>query len=325
MRLFRFVATILSAIALVACGTGTSTSDKAARPEQQKIKLGVLPVLGAAPVFLANEKGFFAEEGLQVEFVTIQGAGAAVPAMANGELDLVFGNYVSFFAAQAKATVDVKFVADGYYAKPRTWMVLVSGQSTLRTPADLGGKKVAVTTKNSLADLTIRSVMGSAGANVAAPNFVEMPYTEMGAALRNKSVDAALLSEPYITDVEKSFGAVPLFDAASGPTADIPISGYATTEKYARQNPNTVAAFQRALHKGAEIAATDRDQVEKAIRGYAGVDEQTSALVTFVGYPTSLDPSRLQRVPDLMATYGLLSTKIEVRPMILPSAITPTS
>jgi NitT/TauT family transport system substrate-binding protein len=322
MRLFRCVATILGAILLASCGSGTTQStSEHPRPEQLKIKLGVLPVLGAAPVFLANEKGFFAQEGISVEFVTIQGAGAAVPAMVNGDLDLVFGNYVSFFTAQAKQTADVKFVADGYTAKPRTWMVLVAKGSPYRGAADLSGKRVAVTTTNSLADLTVKSALNNTGSQVALPKFVEMPYTDMAQALQNKTVDAALLAEPYITDAEKKSGSWPLFDAAEGPTADIPISGYATTAKYAKDNPNTVAAFQRALHRGAEIASTDREQVEQSIRGYASVDEQTAALVTLPGYPTSLDPSRLQRVPDLMSSYGMLSTKIDVRSMIMPNAL----
>src|SRR5262245_28956174 len=99
----------------------TSGSEDHPAPERKQIKLGVLPVLGAAPVFLAAEKGFFAQEGLEVKFETIQGAGAAVPAMAKGDLDLVFGNYVSFFDAQARGLAAVRFVADGYYANPRTW------------------------------------------------------------------------------------------------------------------------------------------------------------------------------------------------------------
>ncbi|NRN64234.1 ABC-type nitrate/sulfonate/bicarbonate transport system, periplasmic component [Kibdelosporangium sp. 4NS15] len=306
-------------VVLAAACTEAAPDDPA--PEKARIKLGVLPVLGAAPVFLASEKGFFAQEGLEVEFVTIQGAGAAVGQMASGELDMVFGNYVSFFTAHARGTATVKFVADGYYANPRTWMVLVAKDSPLRKPADLSGKRVAVTTVNSLADLTIKSMMSTTGVTITTPTFVEMAYTDMGDALKNRTVDAALLSEPYITDVAKRYGALPLFDAASGPTADIPISGYATAEKFATANPNTVRAFQRALSRGAQIAVTDRSEVERSIRQYAGVDDQTAALVTLVGYPTSLDPTRLQRVPDLMVSYGALTSRLDARSMILPSAV----
>jgi NitT/TauT family transport system substrate-binding protein len=86
-------------------------------------------------------------------------------------------------------------------------------------------------------------------------------------------------------------------------------------------DPRTIAAFQRALARGAEIAGTDRTRVERSIRGYAGVDEQTAALVTLVGYPTRMDPTRLQRVPDLMNAFGVLEGHLDVRSMILPSAM----
>ncbi|MET0236444.1 MAG: ABC transporter substrate-binding protein [Kibdelosporangium sp.] len=318
----RAVAALMAVVVLASCSSKSSGSETTpGAVEKQRIKLGVLPVLGAAPVFMADKSGFFAQEGIEVEFVTIQGAGAAVPGMASGQLDLVFGNYVSFFTAQANATASVKFVADGYFARPKTWMVLVAGDSKLRTPAELAGKRIGVTTASSLADLTIKSALSTSGSTVALPSFVEMPYTEMGAALKNKTVDAALLSEPYITEVEKTIGAVPLFDAAAGPTAEIPISGYATTEQFAAANPKTIAAFQRALVRGAEIAATDRGKVEQSIREYAKVDEQTAALVTMVGYPTRLDPTRLQRVPDLMSNFGILKQKIDARSMILPGAM----
>ncbi|MET0133772.1 MAG: ABC transporter substrate-binding protein [Kibdelosporangium sp.] len=320
------MAAALAVTVLASCASGSGSDSANALPvEKQRIKLGVLPVLGAVPVFIAAKSGYFAQEGLDVEFVTIQGAGAAVPAMASGELDLVFGNYVSFFSAQEKATVSVKFVADGYFAKPRTWMVLVAKDSPLRTPADIAGKRVAVTTVNSLADLTIKSVLSTRDGTVVPPTFVEMPYTDMGNALQRRTVDAALLSEPYITDVAKKFGAFPLFDAASGPTADIPISGYATSEKFASANPNTIAAFQRALSRGAEIAGSDRTKVEQAIREFASVDEQTAALVTFVGYPTRMDATRLQRVADLMTSFGILKGHIDARSMVLQSAMSGSS
>lgn len=315
---------VLVMVLVAACSTGGGGQPERYQLEKPRIKLGVLPVVGAASVFLAKDNGYFDAEGLTVDFVTIQGAGAAVPAMANGDLDLVFGNYVSFFTAEAKNEVEVRFIADGYFAEPRTWMVLVGKDSKLQKASDIGGKKVAVTTTSSLADLTIKAVLGTSGSTVTPPTFVEMAYTDMGAALQNHTVDAALLSEPYITDVSKRTGAFPLFDAAAGPTASFPISGYATTEKFANAHQNTIRAFQRALGKGAALASTDRTAVEKAVHKFANVDEQTAALMTMVGYPTRLDPTRLQRVPDLMFSYGIISARLDVHPLILPSATTDT-
>ncbi|MCP3803391.1 ABC transporter substrate-binding protein [Allokutzneria sp. A3M-2-11 16] len=318
---------VLAAMALLlgsACtapgGTQNPSSSPSPAPEKKRIRLGVLPVLGAAPLHLAIKEGAFAREGLEVDLVTIQGAGAAIPDLATGNLDIVFGNYVSFFTAEVKQTAKVKLVADGYFAKPNTWMVLSGPNSRLSKPTDLVGKKVAVTTTNSLADLTIKSTVSANGGDEKSITFVEMPYTEMGEALNARRVDAALLSEPFITETMKKIGALPVFDAASGPTADIAISGYATTEEFATSSPKTVAAFQRALSTGVDIANRDRSKVEAALIGYSGIDQQTASILTLVGFPGMLEPERIQRVPDLMHSYGTLERRLDVKPMIIPHA-----
>lgn len=316
----RFTLVPLLVLLIGACGSGT---DVASTPdlEKQSIKVGILPIVGAAPAFLAQDSGFFAAEKIDVQFVTIQSSETALPALARGELDIVFGNYVSFFAAQAKGTTSIKFVADGYFAKPGTWVLMVGKESQLRTASDIGGKRVAVTTADGLAGLTVNSVLNAAGATDRGPSFVEMPYTDMGTALLNRTVDAALMAEPYVTDVAIKTGAYPLFDAASGPTMDIPISGYATTDTFASKHPNTISAFQRALSRGASLANAERPQVESVVHKYAGVDAQTAALMSMVGYPPRMNSRRLQRIPDLMTKFGLLAQQIDATTMILPSAM----
>ncbi len=313
----RFVVVSLVAMIVSACEFVTGSSGT---PEVEKhdLKVGILPIVGAAPAFLASESGYFAEEDLNVEFVTIQSSGTALPSLANGDLDIVFGNYVSFFAEQAKGTNSIKLVADGYYAKARTFMVVAPKDSKLLNTPDIAGKRVAVTITNGLADLIIKSALDAAGSQLAPPVYVEMPYTEMGAAMQNKTVDAALLAEPYVTEVCMKTGAFPLFDAASGPTRDLPVSGYATSDQFLGRYPNALAAFQRALSRGVTEADDDRTKVENAVHKYANVDEQTAALMPLVGFSSQLDARRLQRIPDLMTRFGMIGTSINAETMILP-------
>jgi NitT/TauT family transport system substrate-binding protein len=120
--------------------------------------------------------------------------------------------------------------------------------------------------------------------------------------------------EPYITDTAKALGARLVLDTAIGPTADLPVAGYASTAEFARNNPKTVAAFKRAIRRAQQICG-DRQNVEKVLPSYAQVDPQT-AVITGVGvYPTSEQPSpvRLQRVADLMQRFNLLSARLDVK------------
>ncbi|RSM73008.1 thiamine biosynthesis protein [Kibdelosporangium aridum] len=319
---------------LSGCGLlgGSSDSDKAGptdKVEKSTIRLGLLPVVDVASVHLAIQEGYFQQEGLDVKLINIQGAGAAIPNLVSdkSDFDIVFGNYLSFFNSQAKGVAQnvegLKFVADGYVAKPNTWMVLAGPNSTAKKISELPGKKIAVTTKQSLAEVSIRSVLKVNDVDANQVTFVEMPYTDMGAALEANRVDAALLAEPFITQAAKTYGAVQLFDAASGPTAELPIAGYGTTGKFARENPKTIAAFQRAFAKGQEAAGADRSKVEKLLPGYAKIDPQTAALVNLGGFPSRLEASRLQRIPDLMLEFGMLQQRLDANTMILSNPSSP--
>jgi NitT/TauT family transport system substrate-binding protein len=288
--------------------------------EKAKITLGLLPILDVAGVHVAIKKGYFKDEGLEVEVKTIQGGAAAIPGLISGDLDLTFGNWVSFIGAEskgaAKAVDGLKLVADGYQAKPDMFLILTAGDSTIKSPKDLAGKTIAINTFKNIAELTAKASLEANDVDPNSVTFKEFPFPDMQAALQNKTVDAAFLVEPFITRAQRAIGAVSVLDAASGPTDNIPIAGFGTTGKFVKENPNTVAAFQRAIVKGQKDAA-DRPTVEPLLQDYAKVDKETASLVHFGEFPTTLDPTRLQRVATLMKTYGLLEKEMDVKPMLV--------
>ncbi|CAL9384269.1 ABC transporter substrate-binding protein [Saccharothrix sp. NPDC042600] len=321
----------LSALAMLAvvsgCGLLGGSEEKPAdaapgKVEKTKIKLGLLPILDVASVHVAMKKGYFKEEGLEVEPVTIQGGAAAIPGLISGDLDITFGNWVSFFAAQskdaAKAVDGLKLINDGYQAKPEMFLILTGPDSNIKSPKDLAGKTIAINTFKNIAELTAKATLEANDVDPKTVTFKEFPFPDMQAALQNKTVDAAFMVEPFISKAQRAIGAITVLDAASGPTDNIPVAGYGTTGKFAKENPNTVAAFQRAMAKGQRDAA-DRPTVEPLLVEYAKVDKETASLVHFGEFPTTLDATRLQRVATLMKTYGLLENDFDVKPMLVTS------
>jgi NitT/TauT family transport system substrate-binding protein len=137
----------------------------------------------------------------------------------------------------------------------------------------------------------------------------------MGARLQAGDVEAAMLPEPFITQLSIQLGLKRIVDAGIGTLDALPIDGYAATEGWVKQNPKTAAAFQRAIQKAAQTAS-DRSEVEKVVQGYAKVDKNTAALVAPLQYPTSINPTRLQRVADLMLAQQLLEAKLDVSPFV---------
>ncbi|MCE6994601.1 ABC transporter substrate-binding protein [Saccharothrix sp. S26] len=325
---------VVSAVAMLAVvsgcgllgGSEEKPTDAAAAPgkvEKAKITLGLLPILDVASVHVAIKKDYFKAEGLEVEVKYLQGGALAIPGLINGEIDIAFGNWVSFFTAEskeaAKSADGLKLVSDGYQAKPEMFLILGKADSPIKSPKDLEGKTIAINTFKNIAELTAKATLEANDVDPAKVTFKEYPFPDMEAAVQSGAVDAAFMVEPFISRAQRNSGQITVLDAASGPTADIPIAGYAASGKFVKENPNTVAAFQRAMAKGQRDAA-DRPTVEPLLVEYAKVDKETASLVHFGEFPTTLDATRLQRVAQLMRTYGLLEKDFDVKPMLVTAS-----
>jgi NitT/TauT family transport system substrate-binding protein len=100
----------------------------------------------------------------------------------------------------------------------------------------------------------------------------------------------------------------------------MPTAGWATTGDFVKQNPKTVAAFQRAMQKGVDLALSDRGLVEPLLVQYSKVDQDTAHLATLLTFQAKLDATRIQRVSDLMLEFKLIPKTIDVAKMIVPTA-----
>jgi NitT/TauT family transport system substrate-binding protein len=310
-----FAAALL--VAVSGCGLlSGKPDDSGSGPELAKIRLGTIPIVDVAPVYIALQKGYFRDEGVDVEVKLIQGGAAGIPSLANGELDVTFGNWVSFLSAQSKKAVDLKLVADGYRGKPGMFLVLAVPDSPVKTARDLAGKKIGVNTRANVAELAVRAAMKAQNVDAGAVQFTEMPFPDLQAAMQRKDIDAALLVEPFSTRAKQQIGAVTVLDTIVGDAVDLPIGGYATSAKFAKENPKTLDAFRRALVR-AQRDAADRKEVESVITGYAKVESTVATVMSFGSYPSSIDVERLRGVVRLMRANGMLEGDVDPASMLL--------
>jgi NitT/TauT family transport system substrate-binding protein len=303
-------------LALAACGGDDEPSQ--AEPgsnggglEKTDLVVGTVPVLGVAPLYIAIEKGYFKAEGLNVEARIFPSGAISLPAMIKGEIDLVFSNYISLYKAQAEGAGKLRIIAEGSSSAPNSFGLYVMPNSPIREAKDLGGKKIGVNARGNIATVLTNESLKSAGVDITTLNYVDVPFPEMGAALQRGDIDAAFFPEPFITVNSASLGINRIVDAGVGTVDGLPMDGYSGTEGWVKQHPNTAEAFARAIQKASADAA-NRSETEKVITGYAKVDPKFAPLMAPLQYPTSVNPTRLQRVADLMQAQGLLKDKLEV-------------
>lgn len=307
----------LAAVLLAgACGGPTPSAGNSNKPEKADLTVGVVPTTAAAGIYLAEQRGLFAAEGLHVKIVPIQSSATAISAQIAGSMDVSFGNWVSYISAQAKGVTTFHVLSDAYTAGPHELEVLALPHSGVTRPQDLVGKKIAVNILNNVAGLLVDSVLASYGIKPSQVQYVPVPYPQMTAALASHSVSAALFTEPYLTDAVRKLGAETVFDTDQGATQNFPIAGYVATTAWVHKYPKTAAAFARAMEKGQEMAATSRPAVENVLPLFTKINKQTASVISIGTYPTSVSAVRLQRVADAMTTYGLLKGPFNVKPMV---------
>src|SRR5689334_5646324 len=203
----RFLTGLATAIAvppvLTACSALGGSSEAAAPEgapagdvEKPALNVGVLPIVGAAPTTLGVRDGLFQQAGLTVTPQRIQSGALSMPALVNGEFDILFTNYVSAIAAKSQG-IDVVIIAEASRALPDNFGIVAMPTSPLDGPAALVGQTIGVNALNNIATLTTSSVLGVNGVTPQQVNFVEVPFPEMATALEAGRVQAAFLPEPF--------------------------------------------------------------------------------------------------------------------------------
>jgi NitT/TauT family transport system substrate-binding protein len=146
---------LLAAIWLTGCASIGSlqptTTQAGVTPQLTKVKVSVLPFLTYAPLFIAKEEGFYAEQGLDVEFVPTDKNSDAMAPLAQGQIDVASGLFdVSTLNAIAKGA-NIQYVSDKGYLDPNTCSAMtfvvrkeLLDSDALKDPQKIKGMKVAL-------------------------------------------------------------------------------------------------------------------------------------------------------------------------------------
>ncbi len=314
------VGSIAVALAAAACSSSGSTTPvtAAANLETTNIVVGALPVVDTAGLYLAQQEGYFKQEGLNVTISPIAASPDAIPEMQHGQVDIVAGaNYVTFFQAQAAGKGPFKVLVDGTSCSTDTFEILALPDSNITSAADLAGKTIAVNTKNNIQTMLTNTALQTAGVDPSTVKYVAVPFPDMATELAEHKVDAISAVEPFITSAELSKGAQPVISTCTGPSAGFPISGYFALRSWTQKNPNTARAFQAAMTRGQALADASRADVEQILPTYIeSLDPDQSAVVNIGQFPTSLNQTHLNRVVSLMQTEGLIGANFSVAPLL---------
>ena len=171
-------------------------------PDIGTIQIGYIPIFAFAPFFVADQKGYFAEQGLVVELQAFRSGGPMIAPLSVGELDVGGGETGPGLFNAVDQDLDIRVVSGmaaqppGFGAAPLLVRKALLDSGEVTAPEDLAGRKVAVNIVRGTAEYLVAKGLAQGGLTVDDVELVAIPFPEMPAALANGAVDAALLPHP---------------------------------------------------------------------------------------------------------------------------------
>ena len=252
--LARFLALAVVGTALLGgCKSKTAQAEKSA-DGRTKIKVGYIGLTCEAPLYVAYEKGYFKEMGLDAELVKCEW-GQFKDLVGTGSIHVVHQPIMAFLKPIEEG-LDVKLTAGIHRGCLRVQAPL---GGNIKTVQDLKGKRIGVPGMGTPPFIFANRVLGDNG--IDPRNDVEwkvFPSSELGLALEKGEVDAIANSEPI--------GLLLLADKRVQNIADQTLvepyaseycCGVIVNGKYADINPDATAAVTKAIMKGAKWVETN--------------------------------------------------------------------
>ncbi|WP_181806994.1 ABC transporter substrate-binding protein [Streptomyces shenzhenensis] len=310
-RLLAGLATGTFLLATAACGSsGGSSSTSASSGGTTTVKVGIIPIVDVAPLYLGQQEGFFGKRGLKLSTTLAQGGAAIVPGVTSGQFQFGFSNVTSLMIAQSNG-VPVKAIANGVASTGVAGRdfggLVVKKGSGITSARQLEGKKVAVNTLKNINETAVRESVRKAGGDPDKVDFVELAFDQMPAALDKGQIDAAMAVEPALAAMRLQGAteiAAPLVDVARNLT----VAMYFTSTSYARQNPAVVKKFQEAVAESLSYADAHPDQVRQIVTTYTKTPADVLAKVTLPKWPAEPNRSSIETLEKLSEQDGLFKT-----------------
>jgi NitT/TauT family transport system substrate-binding protein len=282
-----------------------------------KIAYGISGGLCGAPFYIAEEKGFFREEGLRYEAVKVDTL--QVPQLlTSGQIDIAYNMLMSLIQPVANG-LDVKVPLALHTGCLK---VLVSAQSSIRKPEDLKGKKIGVPSMAGPPTIVTQRYLAKRGIGARPPNlqveWVIYPLSELGMALEKGLVDAIALNDPGAQIIQNTGKARAIIDTAVDPEMkDEFCCVLIASSKVAKEHPEELAKASRAIQKAAKFVEDNPEEAARIIaekKYVAGDPVVNAALLRTYRYRSSVSGARtaIQRVTEDLRNLGLIPNNTNV-------------
>ncbi len=318
---------IISAAAGVAAAGLLGAPAIARAQSSPKMRIGFWPIASGLPFYVALEKGYFKEAGLDVEALKFASAQQVMEAMLSGRAEgssngtasavLAIGEIAQpgLFKIFCTNPTNARFVLDEF---------IVAKDSPVKVLAELKGKRVA--SGPGIQNVTLAKVMLER-AGAGAMNVTELPIGQHVAAIASGQIDAAYTLEPTGT-IGRLNGTTRNLEVGvvakyilGDPLAPWHGGAASLTSAFIQKYPAEARKFVAAYARGVDLVRTKPAEARPFLKGYTAIEGALTAEVPMSDYLFSTqfkasDIAHFQKFYDLFHEKGIFEKRVLVEPLL---------
>ena len=310
---FKGVLVVGLLVALLGVGPGYAA-------ELQPVKISYLPIIDLLQLYVAWEKGFFEGEGLKVEGQSVPGGAVSQTLVESGSVDLGWTAVVPLSQAYVKG-FQFAFIAPGNFVDTTnrsTVAIVVKKDSPVQSVKDLAGKTIAVNGINSVNHLSVLSIADFNKVDIKGLKFMEVNFPMQPAAIKEGSVQAASMNQPFLAMAE-SEGTVRQLYPGFFPPEVAPrymVSSWFTKKDSMEKNKDKIGRYLRAINKATDFISKNPDQMPDIAAKYTKLDVNLIRKVTLPKFFPKVQKKDIQVQIDLCTKYGFIQKGFDAKEIV---------
>ncbi|PRB75285.1 hypothetical protein CQ012_12185 [Arthrobacter sp. MYb214] len=325
----RFARKAFSGLAVSALAIGTlaacGSSEEASADGPVKLRVAIAPIQFET-ARIAEEKGYFEDQGLDVELVNGADPAALLAQVVSGDVNVAIGSWINV-ATSFSQGVPIQVIGGNGMVDPEADNsgVMVAKESGVKELADLKGKTIGVVGVKSGGDIPVLQALEAAGVKEKEVTEVAVPYAGMEAALEQGTVDAVVPADSFYHQMlEKGYQTIsnPVQEFQSS----MPVTVWTVQKQWLEQNGETAKKFDAAMQDAVKFYSDPANLEEvRKVHAEANQIDVADAPKTFVPADVTFNVAEAQSGIDAMVHFGLVENKVIVEDVLWDEAPTRAS
>lgn len=320
-----FIVLLIASLALLMSGCSTQPAEQSAN-QPVKFKIGHCTWVGYGPLYIAQEKGFFAKYNIEPEMVIIEDESQYAAALAANQIQAL-GNVVDRDVIHYASGVDAKFVCamDQSYGGDG---IIASGE--IKSVKDLEGKTVGLD-KASTSYFFFLAVLNKYGVDESKVDIQEMTSGDAGAAFVAGKLDAAVTWEPWLTKASQREGGHVLISSRDFPGYIVDV--ISVRQDFIDEHPDAVLGLVKAWNEAVDYYKENPEEGNRIMAQALSLSEEEIADmakgVQFMGteenarfFDASQSENTIYYITELASQFwtekGVLEKKVDPQEIVVP-------